>query len=1325
MAGSINHKLLVLNQARAKEWDGLSQPPGDFVCDLRSGGAAGPSSGQKFDIFKALESPEDVITEETIFTGNSIKQNSDNNAEKFLRRAQLSDSIFENDRPNSIKFSRSDLMGSDHLYFSEITSVANVKGGEARINGGGGAEEVVFDLANKSSSAVPAMFEFHVIEPDGTEQIGHVEVNSIPSDPMFNQQWHHAALNVVDVWDDYTGRGVSVGINDTGVEHTHPDLNDNYDTSIDYDFSNRDSDAYPETYDNHGTAVAGMVSAEANNGIGVVGVAHGATIAGYRWLGFYDTPTDVSNNSWGPSPSWAFFSLSQGGYWRTYERQIVDAVTNHRDGLGQVITFSAGNSRRIDARPEYNSVSGNRRVITVGATDIAGRDAYFTSQGSSVLVTAPGRNVLTTDRVGSRGYSSSDYVTINGTSFSAPATAGVVALMLEANPELGYRDVQEILAYSAVKNDPYDNTWGWNNANDWNGGGLHTSLENGMGLVDARAAVRLAETWQEQSVSSNEIHRSSYSGGVSFSDGGVVEDTATNRNGVDIENVEIYVNLSGTQLSDLRITVTSPNGTVSEIMGRPQTSRSGLSHFFTSRQFWGETGIGDWTISVQDEVNNGTGGNLNSWGINLYGDTLDGDDLYVYTNEYRSFTGLGDASRRLLTDNEGIDTINLAATTANAVVDLSGGPGSIADTNFKIDAGTTIENVYSGDGNDLITGNSADNVILGGRGNDTLFGGEGNDTAIYSGNMADYTISAGSITDNRGRDGTDSLSGFEFLKFADQTIEAPGRSDPPEPITTLISANEDYSSGGFLKATDPDGDILTFSLVRGPSQGTLTIDANGAYNFDPGRDFDDLAEGDNKDLSFIYSVDDGSSTVQQTATLRVAGINDAPVAESDRISLEEDTVFKGKLRATDLDDLSIDFTLASPPANGQVTIKSDGSYIYKPNENFYGPDKFRYTATDANGAIDTSDISIEVTPVNDAAPEANPDSIAVIEDTPLSFQASELVANDTDFDGDALTVTAVSGGKNGSVSLVNGVVTYSPAANYNGTDSFSYTVSDGQGGVSEGFVSVTVSAVNDAPIAPPTAVTLNEDTTWSGVLTATDADGDRLNYKLAKAPLNGSISIASSGAYIYTPNANYFGSDEFSYHVFDGKGATVQGKVSLTILNVNDAPVARDSTANSLEDALLSGVLPATDIDGDILHYALEQGPANGVTKINPDGTYEYSPNPNFSGSDSFIYTVSDGEGGFDSAKLKINVAAIADAPLVTTAPATGELGDTVELNINAALSDTDGSETLESILIEGFLRIQCCRTGSASEMEGGLLPQRILMASRLLSQKTRGQVSS
>ncbi|MEE2933475.1 MAG: tandem-95 repeat protein, partial [Pseudomonadota bacterium] len=1287
MANTHNHKPLVLDQLRLDEWDALSRTPFDVIQDLRSDGPTGSLMGQGVTAFKPLEGTENLIVDKQNLSPKSIYENSQQNNQRLHGRNFKSEELFDAAVPNRLQFSRADLIGTDAPFDGEIVSVTEVRGGEAKLVGRAGAEQVLFDLATQNDPiSSPSMFEFHVIEPDGTEGTGRVEVNALPNDPLFGQQWHHSALNVVDVWNDYTGRGVSVGINDTGVEHTHPDLNDNYDTSIDYDFSNRDNDAYPETYDNHGTAVAGMVAAEANNGIGVVGVAHGATIAGYRWLGFYDTPTDISNNSWGPSPSWAFFSLSQGGYWRNYENQIVDAVTNHRDGLGQVITFSAGNSRSIDARPEYNAVSGNRRVITVGATDSGGRDAYFTSRGSSVLVTAPGRNVLTTDRVGSMGYTSSDYVTINGTSFSAPATAGVVALMLEANPDLGYRDVQEILAYSAVKNDPYDNTWDWNNAKDWNGGGLHISLENGMGLVDARAAVRLAETWQEQSVSSNEIHRFNYSGGLSFADASAISDTVNFTNSVDIENVEIFVNLSSTRLSDLRITVTSPDGTSSEIMGRPDTSKSGLQHRFTSRQFWGETGIGDWTISISDEVRNGIGGNLNSWGINLYGDVLDNDDLYVYTNEYRDFSGLGDASRRLLSDSEGTDTINLAATTADAVVDLTGGPGSIADANFKIGAGSTIENVYSGDGNDIITGNSSDNVILGGRGDDTLVGGAGTDTAIYSGNRANYTIGNGSIIDNRGRDGTDTLSGFEFLRFADQTIEAPGKSDPPQPITTLISGDEDNPSNGFLRATDPDGDTLTFSLVSAPAKGTLTINEDGSYNFDPGKEFDDLSEGASRDLSFIYSVDDGTTVVQQTAALRVTGINDAPVAEVAKISLEEDSVFEGTLKATDLDNSfeELVFSLSSLPANGKAVINANGTYTYTPDENYYGSDSFRFTVTDANGAIDTGDVAIEVTPVNDAAPEANPDSITVTEDTPLSFQASELIANDTDLDGDTLTVTAVSGGENGSVSLVDGVVTYSPRANYNGRDSFSYSVSDGQGGVSEGSVSVTVSAVNDTPIAPATAVTLDEDTSWSGILAATDVDGDQLNYSLHTQPKYGSISVANNGAYVYTPNANYYGSDEFTYRVSDGNGGSTLGKVSLTIVNINDAPVALDSVANGLEDAALSGSLRATDIDGDVLKYSLKQGPSNGVVTINPDGTYFYLPNSNFSGLDNFSYTVSDGRGGLDTASLSINVNAIADAPEITTAPASGEIGDTVKLNIAAALSDTDGSEILGPIEIGG-----------------------------------------
>ena len=162
-----------------------------------------------------------------------------------------------------------------------------------------GLERVVFE--QNPNSADPSMFQFHILDPNGDEASGLVEVNALPSDPLFGSQWHHEQLNVVDVWDDYTGQGVTVGFNDHGVEYSHPDLNDNYDTTIDFDYTNWDSNPFPSSGENHGTPVAGMVGAERDNGIGVVGVAYDATLASYRGLGFRVTPTDISNNSWGPS----------------------------------------------------------------------------------------------------------------------------------------------------------------------------------------------------------------------------------------------------------------------------------------------------------------------------------------------------------------------------------------------------------------------------------------------------------------------------------------------------------------------------------------------------------------------------------------------------------------------------------------------------------------------------------------------------------------------------------------------------------------------------------------------------------------------------------------------------------------------------------------------------------------------------------------------------------------------------------------------------------------------------------------------------------------
>ncbi len=333
----------------------------------------------------------------------------------------------------------------------------------------------------------------------------------IPTDPLFNLQWHllntgqtggtaGIDINVVDVWDEFTGQGVDVGIIDNGFDIVHRDLDGNYDTTRDLDLRDGDDDASavdPGTSaqggDNHGTQVAGVVGAEQGNDFGVVGVAYQATLIGYR-IGFGNEFTlgdlvsalqqqvnvDVSNNSYGFG---GFFTDDFGSIaFQGVANAIENAVTNGRDGLGTVFVFAAGNGFFEGDNVNYHNLQNSRHTIAVAAIEDDGSIAPFSTPGSALLVSAPGVEIFTTDRSGSAGDSTgdfftggADFFTVSGTSFSSPITAGVVALMLEANPGLGYRDVQEILAYSARQIDPSNPSWDVNGATNWNGGGLHVS----------------------------------------------------------------------------------------------------------------------------------------------------------------------------------------------------------------------------------------------------------------------------------------------------------------------------------------------------------------------------------------------------------------------------------------------------------------------------------------------------------------------------------------------------------------------------------------------------------------------------------------------------------------------------------------------------------------------------------------------------------------------------------------------------------------------------------------------------------------------------------
>ncbi|MDJ0714529.1 MAG: S8 family serine peptidase [Prochloraceae cyanobacterium] len=630
----------------------------------------------------------------------------------------------------------------------------------------------------------------------------------IPSDPLFKDQWHllntgqngikpGIDLNVVPVWSSgYTGKGVKVGILEGGgTDTTHPDLAPNYDTNIDYNAITNNRNVYVDNGKAHATATAGLIGAAANNNIGGVGVAYDATIANFQFdYGSTDTQAaisfnqallsgmDVISNSWGTStPFYRNFSEAR---WSSFAQAIENSVKNGRGGLGTVIVKSAGNYRRDDQWTNGSNFVNSPYTIAVAGVGPEGDYRYSSSTGPNILVAAPtkGTNnlgetvgIVTTDVAGSGGYKSGDYTdSFSGTSASAPMVAGVVALMLQANPLLGYRDVQEILAYSArryILNDPtpQDSPWAENGANNSNGGGLHHNLDYGFGLTDAHAAVRLAESWKKQQVFANEqaipLSTTISTSGVDANGNSFIASEITVNSALELDQVEVNLDLRHSDTGELTVVLQSPSGSRSTLInsGTVDVSSSGTvrsypdgkgkayegnSFKLSSTNFWGESAEGTWKIIVTDTKSNSNNSTFNGWTLTLRGDALTNDNTYIYNDEFANFTA--DNARKTLKDTSGIDTINAAAVTSD--IDLHLAPGivnTLAGNTLTIANGTTIENASGGDGNDKIIGNGANNTIKGYRGNDYLRGNGGNDS-----------IFGGTGDDNlQGNTGADLLSG--------------------------------------------------------------------------------------------------------------------------------------------------------------------------------------------------------------------------------------------------------------------------------------------------------------------------------------------------------------------------------------------------------------------------------------------------------------------------------------------------------------------------------------------------------------------------------------
>lgn len=365
----------------------------------------------------------------------------------------------------------------------------------------------------------------------------------------------------------------------------------------------------------------------------------------------------------------------------------------------------------------------------------------------------------------------------------------------------------------------------------------------------------------------------------------------------------------------------------------------------------------------------------------------------------------------------------------------------------------------------------------------------------------------------------------------------------------------------------------------------------------------------------------------------------AVTANPDVAVAGEDTPVDIPVMANDFSDGSPPvITATTPPTNGTVAIV--GSVIrYTPLPDYNGPDSFTYDIS-ADSFTDTATVFITVNPANDP-PTVAADIAAVGEDSSVSIA---VLGNDSDPEGDPLTLASVGVPSFGTAIISGNNVVYTPMPDYSGPDLFTYTVTDGKGGVGNGTVSVTVNPTNDPPIANPDVAGTFRDTPVVIAVTAndTDADGDTLTVVAVGTASNGTVAITGPGDVTYTPNAGYAGPDSFTYTIDDGSPSTSSAPVTISVSATNRNPIAsNDVTSTPASTPVTLDVLANdTDPDGDPLTITTVGSPAQGSAILNPDDTITYSPTAGFAGVDAFVYNISDGLGGTALAVATIHVAA-------------------------------------------------------------------------------------
>lgn len=502
------------------------------------------------------------------------------------------------------------------------------------------------------------------------------------------------------------------------------------------------------------------------------------------------------------------------------------------------------------------------------------------------------------------------------------------------------------------------------------------------------------------------------------------------------------------------------------------------------------------------------------------------------------------------------------------------------------------------------------------------------------GDVARFTFPAATSAD-----GTDVVCTFA------NTVVAISAAASDDTGTTASGTTLTVDAPGVL--ADDAGTDLTVTSNTQPAHGQATVAADGSYTYTPAKGFSGTD-------TFRYTTTDGgggTSTSTVTITVTPAGSDDVATARAGQPLVVD--AASGVLSNDSGSGLTA--TVATGPSHGSLVLGRDGSFRYVPADGFSGTDTFTYTATDTEGRSTTSTVTLTVLPT------AVDDTATAVAGTPTTIAGSALTAND---DGIDTKVTAVGTPGHGTASVTPaGDVLYTPADDFSGTDTVDYTVTDGKGGTDTGTVTVTVAPRASADTADAVAGSPLDVPAGRGLL-SNDGGSGPLEAALATAPTNGTVVVNPGGSYVYTPTKGFSGTDTFTYTLTDANGVTSTGTVTVAV-----APKAVDDTVTVVAggNAHVDGPGVLGNDLGTGLSAAIVTGPQHGTASIAPNGEFDHTPTPGFSGTDTVTYQVTDAAGRTATATVTITV-----KPVAVDDEATTPNGTTVTTPASAGLLAND-----------------------------------------------------